>query len=120
MGHHQTLLRQVDGLIARCLSGSGSGSGPNPSDTAQTLNPDLATLGTLNPGGLSAEDMRGMGGAQWWITQLAALGLAAAWRLGAWGTLRGYLAVIEAAAGAGVQPVTAADKWEVSSECSHE
>jgi hypothetical protein len=80
---------------------------------AQTLNPDLATLGTLNPGGLSAEEMRGMGGSQWWITQLAALGLAAAWRLGAWGTLRGYLAVIEAAAEAGVKPVTAADKWDV-------
>ena len=115
MGHHQTLLRQVDGLIARCLSGSGSASNPDATDMAQTLNPDLATLGTLNPGGLgvSAEEMRGMGGAQWWITQLAALGLAAAWRLGAWGALRGYLAVIEAAADAGVKPVTAADKWEV-------
>eukprot|EP00883_Tetradesmus_obliquus_P008640 jgi/Sobl393_1/19368/SZX76090.1 len=115
MGHHQTLLRQVDGLIARCLSGSGSASNPDATDMAQNLNPDPATLGTLNPGGLgvSAEEMRGMGGAQWWITQLAALGLAAAWRLGAWGTLRGYLGVIEAAADAGVKPVTAADKWEV-------
>lgn len=111
MGHHQTLLHQVDGLIGRCLGSNSASLGSDPA----ALNPDTASLATLNPGGPSATELQGMaaGGAQWWVTQLAALGLAAAWRLGAWGVLRGYLAIIEAAAAANVR-LPPNDCWEVS------
>lgn len=109
MGHYQTLLRQVDGLMARCL-GSGQGFGARDA----TLNPAeiIATLGTLNNGPASAA--AGGQSAQWCMWQLAALGVAAAWRLGSYELLRGYLGIVEAASGADLQRGGATDDdWEV-------
>jgi hypothetical protein len=99
----QTLLRHVDGLMARCPSA------PAPFDAP--------------PAGAGAAAA---------ACQLSALGVAAAWRLGAWQLLRSYLSRLEAAgAAAGPRPgreggggggawgrVAAAlgvgDQWEVS------
>jgi hypothetical protein len=67
----------------------------------------------------AAEGAGGGGGSiaevQWSVMQLAALGVAAAWRLGWWGVLRGYLSVLEAVGlSAGGRPLPTADQWEVS------
>jgi hypothetical protein len=116
MGHQQTLLRQVDGLMARCLGQAsaaaaaaaaaavvgiqGQGQGANQPDQQQQC--------VAGGGALQA--------VQWSIGQLAVLGVAGAWRLGVWGQLRGYLSVLEAAgeSAAGVlRPLSAADRWEV-------
>lgn len=56
--------------------------------------------------------------------QLSALGVAAAWRLGSWQLLRGYLGVLESAGGGGggggggdaaglAAALSASDQWEV-------
>jgi hypothetical protein len=104
MGHQQTLLRQVDGLMARCL---GQASAAAAAAAAVVQNHQQQQCGA-GAGALQA--------VQWSIGQLAALGVAGAWRLGAWGQLRGYLSVLEAAgeSPAGVlRPLSAADRWEV-------
>eukprot|EP00878_Enallax_costatus_P022474 GHUV01023843.1.p1 GENE.GHUV01023843.1~~GHUV01023843.1.p1 ORF type:complete len:1333 (+),score=447.74 GHUV01023843.1:514-3999(+) len=107
MGHYQTLLHQVDGLMARCLGG-GQGFGASGALNAADI---IATLGTLANNPANA----GSGGqtAQWCMWQLAALGIAAAWRLGSHELLRGYLGIVEAASGAGLQRGGATDDdWE--------
>lgn len=63
MGHLQTVLRQVDGLMAR--------SGPGVSNRST---PDVVA-GVVCPATTS-------------LCQLAAVGVAASWRLGAWGLLQ--------------------------------
>lgn len=97
MGHHQALLRQVDGLLARCV-GSGGGSGISSAAAAADAAAAVAAAAA--------------GDAQWCVMQLSALGVAAAWRLGAWGLLRGYLGVMEAV-GPGARPLPTSDQWEV-------
>eukprot|EP00879_Flechtneria_rotunda_P008531 GHRR01008938.1.p1 GENE.GHRR01008938.1~~GHRR01008938.1.p1 ORF type:complete len:1480 (+),score=620.50 GHRR01008938.1:516-4442(+) len=99
MGHYQTLLRQIDGLLARCL---GSGA-------QQNLDPAQGTQAGTGP----AHASQGLAALQWSVTQLAALGVAAAWRLGSWALLRGHLSVVDAAFAAGGKPLCPADQWEV-------
>jgi hypothetical protein len=109
MGHQQTLLRQVDGLMARCL-GQAAAVAVTPAVVAgQAVAAAAAASEGAAEGALQA--------VQWSLGQLAALGVAAAWRLGAWDQLRGYLSVLEAAGNSpdGVlRPLSAADRWEVS------
>lgn len=109
MGHQQTLLRQVDGLMARCL-GQAAAVAVTPAAVAgQAAAAAAAVSQGAGEGALQA--------VQWSLGQLAALGVAAAWRLGAWDQLRGYLSVLEAAGNSpdGVlRPLSAADRWEVS------
>jgi len=105
MGHQQTLLRQVDGLMARCLGKAAAAAAAVP-----TVPGHAAASGGDGASGGLLQDV------QWSIGQLAALGVAAAWRLGAWEQLRGYLSVLESAgsSAAGVlRPLSAADRWEV-------
>lgn len=108
MGHQQTLLRQVDGLMARCL-GQAVAVAVTPAAVAGQTAAAAAVAEGAGEGALQA--------VQWSLGQLAALGVAAAWRLGAWDQLRGYLSVLEAAGNSpdGVlRPLSAADRWEVS------
>lgn len=103
MGHHQTLLRQVDGIMARCL-GQGAAAA-----AAIAVTPAAAA-------GLSADPQEVLTVSSWALSQLAALGVAAAWRLGAWDQLRGYMSVLEAAGpgpGGVLRPLSAGDRWEV-------
>lgn len=112
MGHQQTLLRQVDGLMARSLG------------RAATAARAVAVTPAAVAGQADAAAVDGAAGAlqavQWSLGQLSALGVAAAWRLGAWDQLRGYLSVLEAAGNspAGLlRPLSAADRWEVREVC---
>jgi hypothetical protein len=75
----------VDGLLARCQAPLPAVAPPQPHGLA--IVPHAAQDGA--PGAAAA------------VWQLSALGVAAAWRLGAWQLLRGYLAVIENARGGG-------------------
>jgi hypothetical protein len=109
MGHQQTLLRQVDGLMARCLSQASAAA------TAAAVTPAQAA-GQQHAGAEAT-----LQAVQQALGQLAALGVAAAWRLGAWDQLRGYLSVVEASSNspAGLmRPLPAADRWEVGAEQS--
>jgi hypothetical protein len=108
MGHHQTLLRQVDGLMARAL-GQAAAAAATPAAAAAVAAAAAAAGGTSDAQSL-------LNSAAWSVGQLSALGVAAAWRLGAWQALRGYLSVLEAAGNSpdGVlRPLSAADRWEV-------
>ena len=107
MGHQQMLLRQVDGLMARCLSQASAAA------TAATVTPAQAA-GQQHAGAEAA-----LQAVQQSLGQLAALGVAAAWRLGAWDQLRGYLSVVEASSNSPavlMRPLPAADRWEVGAE----
>lgn len=109
MGHQRTLLRQVDGLMARCLGQASAAA------AAVAITP-AAVAGQAVANAASGEGADGaLQAVQWSLGQLAALGVAAAWRLGAWDQLRGYLSVLEAAGNspAGLRPLSAGDRWEV-------
>jgi hypothetical protein len=109
MGHQQTLLRQVDGLMARSLGRASAATRAVAVTPAAVAGQADAAVADGAAGALQA--------VQWSLGQLAALGVAAAWRLGAWDQLRGYLSVLEAAGNspAGLlRPLSAADRWEVS------
>jgi hypothetical protein len=110
MGHQQTLLRQVDGLMARSLGRASAAA------RAVAVTP-AAVAGQADTAGAADGAAGALQAVQWSLGQLAALGVAAAWRLGAWDQLRGYLSVLEAAGNshAGLlRPLSAADRWEVS------
>jgi hypothetical protein len=130
VGHHQSVLGQVDGLISRSVqhllrisdrNARASSSFPGEQHAAAVA--ALATLarrnavGSCGGGGDPDRDRcTNESDAAWSVTQLAALGLAASWRLGDWNALRGYLSVVDAAAAAGVRPLCPADQWEVRVE----
>lgn len=95
-GRLQTLLRTVDGLVARCSTSSSSHPITLPLPLGPPAIPPLASapasrLITANPNPSAAAAS----------CQLAALGVAAAWRLGAWQLLRSYLSVLESCGGPG-------------------
>eukprot|EP00775_Hariotina_reticulata_P013107 gene13107-13235_t len=105
MGHHQTLLRQVDGLMARCLGGYGAAFGSSN---------HVAPVSGAADGGGGGGGSGTLAEVQWSMIRLAALGVAAAWRLGSWGVLRGYLSVLEAVGfSAGGRTLPTADQWEL-------
>ena len=115
MGHQQTLLRQVDGLMARCLGQAAAAAAIRPAVEQLAAAAAAAAVTTAGADGMSAAG-EALQGVQWSLGQLAALGVAGAWRLGAWEQLRGYLSVLEAAGSSPadiLRPLSAADRWEV-------
>jgi hypothetical protein len=80
VGHLNMLLRQVDGLMGRCMAAGG---------------PENMCIQSA-------------------LQQLSAVGVAAAWRLGAWQLVQGHLRLFHATeTAAGVAYISNEDSWEV-------
>lgn len=107
MGRQQTVLKQVDGLMAHCLGQASA---------AAAATAAAATVQSAEAAAASEAVATALQGVKWSLGQLAALGVAASWRLGFWHQLRGYMSVLEAAGNspAGLLRVlSAGDRWEV-------